>query len=321
MEVAPGIHRIETSFGDRTNAVYLLSGSRRSLLIDTTTKDTAGQVLDACAKLGAGSPSWVITTHADWDHAAGNGVIRQRSPDSRLCCHQSDRAMIEDIELMIDDRYGEFAVVHGYDESPEAKDAIRAGTAQTTMDLSLTGGERFDLGDGWQVEVLHTPGHSRGSVSVVDPRSNAVIVGDAVLGAAVPLSDGSPAFPPTYRYLDPYLATIDGLAELAPDLLLTSHYPIYRGSQVGEFLDQSRHFTERVEAALTTTLAGSADPIGLLEVASLISADLGDWPAAATPALLFPLHGHLERQLAAGKVTPVPEDQDTLTRYRWVVGR
>ncbi len=321
MEVAPGIHRIETPFGDRINAVYLLAGSRRSLLIDTTTKDTVGQVLDACAELGAAAPSWVITTHADWDHAAGNGVIRQRSPDSRLCCHHGDRAMIEDIELMIGDRYGEFADAHGYDESPEAKDAIRAGTAQTTMDLSLTGGERFDLGDGWQVEALHTPGHSRGSVSVVDPRSNAVIVGDAVLGAAVPLSDGSPAFPPTYRYLDPYLATIDGLAELAPDLLLTSHYPIYRGSQVGEFLDQSRHFTERVEAALTATLAGSADPIGLLEVASLISVDLGDWPAAATPALLFPLHGHLERQLAAGTVTPVREDQDTLTRYRWVVGR
>jgi len=52
-------------------------------------------------------------------------------------------------------------------------------------------------------------------------------------------------------------------------------------------------------------------------VATAVSPDLGDWPAAAAPALLFPLHGHLERLLAAGTVTPLRELADTITRYRW----
>lgn len=316
MEVAPGIERIEVPFGDRINAVYLLTGSRRSLLVDTTTNDTAGQVLDACADAGARTPTWVVTTHSDWDHAAGNGVIRDSSPDSQLLCHEQDRAMIEDVELMIADRYSEFAHHHGFDETDESKDAIRAGTSQTWMDISLTGGEQFDLGDR-HVQVLHTPGHSNGSISILDPQNAAMIVGDAVLGNAVPLADGAPAFPPTYRYLDDYLATTAGIRQQAPSLLLTSHYPIYSGTAAMEFLDETRRFTDRVEAALIDALRRVAEPVGLLEVATAVSPDLGDWPAAAAPALLFPLHGHLERLLAAGTVTPLRELADTITRYRW----
>lgn len=316
MEVAPGIHRIEVPFGDRINAVYLLTGSRRSLLVDTTIKDTAIRVLDACADAGAAAPSWVITTHSDWDHAAGNGVIRQHSPDSLLFCHEQDRAMIEDVELMITDRYSEFALDDGFDETAEAKDTIRAGTSQTWMDISLVGGEQYDLGDR-HVQVMHTPGHSRGSVSVFDPQNDALIVGDAVLGSAVPLADGAPAFPPTYRYLDDYLSTTAAIRQLAPNLLLTSHYPTYSGAAAMDFLDETRQFTDRVEATLTQALRRAAEPVGLLDVACSVSADLGDWPDAAAPALLFPMHGHLERQLAAGTVTPVRDAGDTITRYRW----
>lgn len=320
MELAPGLHRLEVPFGERINAVYLIAGSERSLLVDTSTKDTAGAVLDECASLGVPAPAWVVTTHADWDHAAGNGVLRQRCPDIQLCCHQDDRAMIEDVELMISDRYGEFAHDHGYDETDDAKDAIRAGTAPAVMDRALTGGERFDLGDR-SVWVMHTPGHSHGSISVHDPANNALVIGDAVLGDAVPLADGRPAFPPTYRYLDEYLATIDTIRRLAPELLLTSHYPVYAGATADRFLVRSLEFTDQVDAALRRAIADAGQPVGLLEVAASVSAELGDWPPEAAPALLFPLHGHLERMLASGSVQAIREPADTVTRYRPAVAR
>ena len=318
MELAPGIHRIETPLGDRVNAAYLLVGSRRSLLIDTGTKESADQILDGCAEAGAPNPSWVVTTHADWDHAAGNGVIRRRSPNSLLSCHEQDRAMIEDVDLMISDRYGEFLHDHGFDETDQSKDAIRAATAVTAMDISLTGGEVFNLGDDWRVTVIHTPGHSHGSISVFDPRNSTLIIGDAVLGSAVPLANGAPAFPPTYRYIDEYLATIDAIRRLAPDLLLTSHYPIYVGSKVSTFLDESTDFTQRVEAAMRGAFRGSDVPLGMVELANAVSADLGDWPPAAAALLLFPMAGHLERFISSGSVAPSPRAGDTIVRYGWV---
>lgn len=317
MELAPGIHRIETPFGPRINAVHLLTGSRRSLLIDTGTADTAERVLAACADLGAPQPDWVLTTHADWDHSAGNGVFRRLSPNSRLLCHESDRALIEDVELMISARYGQFAQAHGSDETDESKDAIRAGTAPADMDLSVSGGEVIDLGDGWRVRIMHTPGHSDGSVSVHDPRSKALIIGDAVLGAAVPLADGRPAFPPTYRCVDDYLATIAAVDAMGIDLLLTAHYPVLSGRDVGEFLTESVDFTDQLELALTGALRGADQPISMLAVVDAIAPGLGGWPTEANAALLFPLIGHLERLVAADRVVAVRETADVVTRYRW----
>lgn len=57
MEVATRIHRIETEFAGRVNAVYYLWGEDRSLLVDTTTKHTAREVLTRIRELGAPMPS------------------------------------------------------------------------------------------------------------------------------------------------------------------------------------------------------------------------------------------------------------------------
>lgn len=316
MEVADGIHRIETAFAGRTNAVHYLWGEHRSMLVDATTRTSATDVLAAIDALGAPLPHYVVSTHSDWDHVGGNGTIRAAAPAAIFVAHLADRRMIEHVDVMIDDRYGEFAHDHGFDESDESKQAVRDGTAETLLDVAVVGGEEFQLGPDWTVTLRHTAGHSRGSISVDDPRSDCLIVGDAVLGAAVPLSSGAPAFPPTYRYLDDYLGTVDWMRSRAPELLLTGHYPVYTASAVTEFLEETREFTERAEAALEAALR-TGEPRGLLEVAAALSAELGDWPAAAAPALLFPLSGHLDRMLADRRVRAIREQSDGQLRYKW----
>lgn len=314
MEVAEGIHRIETEFGPRINAAYLLVGETRSLLVDPTTTTTAGDVLAACRRLGVEAPTWVLTTHADWDHAGGNGVVRKTSPGTLLMCHQADQAMIEDVDLMITDRYGDFAEAHGYDETPESKQAVRDGTDAVDMDLVLTGGERFRLGSDWEVEAVHTPGHSHGSTSIHDLRSEAWIVGDAVLGAAVPLANGDPAFPPTYRYVDEYLATIDLLRKARPGRLLTAHYPVLDEQAAADFLDETERFVDRADGALAAAIADG--PVPLRTACHQLSASLGNWPPEAADALLFPLAGHLERMLERGSVEAVNGGAAGVTSYR-----
>jgi glyoxylase-like metal-dependent hydrolase (beta-lactamase superfamily II) len=295
MEVAEGIHRIETPLGERVNCVFLFAGTRAALLFDTAiTRAVTAHVVPYLRRTGVDPARirYVINSHCDWDHHGGNGAVRDFVPAAALCCHEIDRPLIEDADLLFASRYDELAA-DGITEPAQTRPFVAANTRQVPMDLGLSGGERFCLGSGWSVDLLHTPGHSRGHVSIYDPRSRSAVVGDAVLGSAVPLADGRPAFPPTYRYLDTYLATIQRLQGIAPDRLLTAHYPVFTGSEVAEFLGETRVFTDRVEGALRRELA--VGPLTMLALTERLGPLLGQWPAEANQFLSQPLLGHLER--------------------------
>jgi hypothetical protein len=145
------------------------------------------------------------------------------------------------------------------------------------------------------------------------------VVGDAVLGNAVLLADGSPAFPPTYRYVDTYLATAQRLQAIGPDQLLTAHYPVYRGPDAAEFLGETRAFADRAEAALRRELAAAPEPVTMRVLTERLSPLLGKWPADANQFLSQPLLGHLERLERYGLVHR--SRTDGRTAYAWMVDR
>jgi glyoxylase-like metal-dependent hydrolase (beta-lactamase superfamily II) len=318
MEVAAGVHRIETPMGERINCLYLLRGDMATMLVDTGLAGTPEADLDpVLAELGLGwaDLDYVVNTHSDMDHMGGNAAIRALAPAATLVCHELDRAQIEDLELMIDQRYGEYRHNHGHDDGDGVRDWIRANATSTPLDLGVRGGEQVRLGADWVVELVHTPGHSWGSLSVWEPRSRAAIVGDAVLGDAVPLKDGSPAFPPTYRYVDTYEASIGILEARRPGLLLTSHYAIARGPEVADFLGLTRAFAAKVEQTLRDALAASPAPQTLLELCTALSGTLGRWPATSAAFLTYPLLGHLERLVGHGLV--IVGRREGLATYAW----
>lgn len=318
MEVAPRIHRIEAPFMGRFVCMFLLVGETRTLLIDTGTDPMPGEFLvPYLDEIGVRPESigLVLNTHADFDHTAGNASVRELAPDAVFMCHALDRVMTEDIERMIADRYGEFEADHGIGDGDEAKVSIRAAARQIPIDVALQGGELLRLGPDWCVEVLHTPGHSHGHMSVHDRDSRTLIIADATLYNAVLLADGSPAFPPTYRYADTYVASMQRFQSMDVDTLLTSHYPIYRGAEISEFLGESRAYVDRIDAALRGELEGAEDGRTLRELTEALGDSLGEWPAEASTYLCFPFMGHLERMVRGGKVAT--GRRDGLVTYSW----
>jgi glyoxylase-like metal-dependent hydrolase (beta-lactamase superfamily II) len=299
MEIAPGIHRIEAPLGDRFVCMYLLVGSQHTLLVDTGLGKIPDTVLVPYmqqAGLDPANLSYVLTSHIDFDHTGGNDAVRRLAPRATFMCHELDRPMIEDVEAMIAGRYSVYRADHGFDESPETLATIRNDAHHVPMDIGLRGGEVFHLGSGWHVEVLHTPGHSRGHVSVYDPRSKTAIILDAVLWHAVLRKDGAPAFPPTYRYVDSYLATIQRLQSYDLEIMATSHYPLYCGQgPIAEFLSGSAAFVDQVETILRDEIKKGNTPKTMKEIIGVISPRLGKWPDEAAGALSWPLTGHFER--------------------------
>ena len=110
---------------------------------------------------------------------------------------------------------------------------------------------------------------------------------------------GRPAFPPTYRHVDDYLATLDRIEALAPDILLASHEPVMRAAEVAAFLAASRDFARALDNRVRAALRGA--PWSLADLASELGPRTGEWPAEAHPILRFPLLGHLERLVVRGE--------------------
>ena len=80
MEIAPNIHRIEAPLGERFVCMFLLDGDECALLIDTGMDSIPGEYLapylDAIG-IPADKIRYVLISHADFDHMAGNGALKE----------------------------------------------------------------------------------------------------------------------------------------------------------------------------------------------------------------------------------------------------
>jgi glyoxylase-like metal-dependent hydrolase (beta-lactamase superfamily II) len=278
VEVAPGIHRIESPLGTRRLALWLVSGTDGTLLLDTGIAGTITEHLVpalAALRIEPARIVEVLITHADVDHYGGNAEIRERAPGAMVRAHRLDRPLIESWDLISAERYGWYRR-HGLDYDDDTWKWLEAAAGpDTALDGELEPGEVIDLG-GIRLEVLHLPGHSLGHLGVYDPASRTAIVSDAVMGRGFDTMAGARAGPPPYVDLGAYRATISRIRELGPVRLGTAHFPLFEGEQVGRFLDLSERLTADLDAALTYELeAGRVSVAALLDP---VAAALGGYP-------------------------------------------
>jgi glyoxylase-like metal-dependent hydrolase (beta-lactamase superfamily II) len=314
-EVADGIHRIEAPLGERYVACYLVVGDESALLVDTGT-DAApgGSILPHAATLGIPPERlrYAVVSHCDVDHMGGDAALKAAVPGASLVAHTADRALIEDVERIIEERYREFVPAHGIDIDAATIAWCRSVARAAPVEVVLDGQRTFDLG-GRSVEVVPTPGHSPGSITVWDERTRSAMTADAVLGSSIHTADGRPAFAPTYRHVAAYRGTIAALEARRPALLLTAHEPVLEGDAARAFLAESRAFVDRVESEVLAALHGGAGPRTLRELIEIVAPRVGPWDPSAWDTLAYALLGHLEQLEATGRVA---SDAGRPVRYR-----
>ncbi len=295
MEIAPGIHRIPCTFGrNRIVFVHLLVGESASMLVDTGCAANPQQdILPYMARIGfdPADLTYILVSHSDTDHQGGNQPMKAAAPRALVVCHERDRPWIESTEALIAGRYSQFEADHGIGYGDAGKDGIRADTLSTPVDLTLEGGETFRLSADWSVTAVHTPGHTWGHLAVYDPRSRLLVAGEAALWTAILDADWQPALPPTYCYVDTYLATLDRLLAMDIDILSPAHWPVQRGPEVGDFVRESRNFCKLVERRLLDLAA--QQPFTLREAIDLLGPELGTWPEDTNQDLSFGMLGNL----------------------------
>jgi glyoxylase-like metal-dependent hydrolase (beta-lactamase superfamily II) len=281
MEIAPGIHRIESSLGVRFMAQYVLAGSARTILVDTGLPDTPataiGPYLESVG-LGLEAVDDVLVSHADNDHSGGKHALRELNPRVRLACHELDRRWIESGDAMVAENYG-WHTAYGF--PPPDVATLRAACGEDApIDEGLRGGETIRLADDRRVEILHLPGHTLGHIGVWDPRNRVAISIDAVLERGIYSNDGELLIPPRIYDMKAYRATIRKLRALEPDLLLTAHYPVMDAAAARAFLDRALAWTDELEQAVRAEVA--AGTTGLWDLTRRMDERFGPYPEFMT---------------------------------------
>ena len=308
-EILPSVYRLESEIGGRLLYQYLLVGERPVLIdtgINTTPRDT---ILPAMQQIGLAPErlALIFVTHCDLDHQGGNAAIKAACPRALLSCGRADAALVADPLVLFERRYDAYRHEHGifYDEQTRAGILEQSGTAQP-LDMTFVGRETFAVDSGWELEILHVPGHSRGHLALYDRRHRALYTGDAVHGAFYPgARDGLSKLPPTYLDVDSYLETIAALERRDAQVLAGDHWPLKQGAEVAAFLAESRQFVEHADAAILAALADG--PLTLSELIARCGPTLGDWPAAVNEELVFAFDGHVAHLVTEGTIVRARE--------------
>jgi len=272
------------------------------VLVDSGVAETPGKaILPYLDQLELDPPrlTMVITTHPDLDHQGGNAAIREAAPAALLACGEADRLLVEDPNCLFRERYNFLQTEHGVglgnEIPPDAGSRCR-------VDIGFRGGERIAIDNGWDLEVLHVPGHSHGHLALYDAVHKAAFVSDAIHGRGCPRADGSMGIPVTYFYIDLYLSTLIYLENLQLEQLHTGHWPSMRGEEIRDFFSDSRKTVDRLDRKIMRTLSQTHTGLTLSQLMDAAMEEFPDWPASTRVLSAFPVKGHLDRLEERGQV-------------------
>jgi hydroxyacylglutathione hydrolase len=143
---------------------YIVQSGQEALVVDAG--DEPDRILRYLKDLKV-TPKLIIATHTHFDHVLGvNGV--RKATGQKFAIHKDDLSMLESMQS----RVREFM---GFEVPPPPK-----------PDLYLKEGDTVSFG-GETLSVIHTPGHSPGSISLSG--KGFVLTGDALFNQSIGRTD------------------------------------------------------------------------------------------------------------------------------------
>ena len=165
------MERLHSVVGPVATNVHVLadSSSREAIAIDTATPSLAW-IADSLAERG-----WtlrlIVSTHGHWDHIGDNAALSEHT-GAQIAVHPDDRYRLIDPQPL----YAPFPIV----------------PSVPAVDLAEGGEIRFGE---IRLQVLHTPGHTEGSVCLLSADDGLLLSGDTLFAGGwgrVDLPGGSP---------------------------------------------------------------------------------------------------------------------------------
>jgi len=295
-QVHDRVWRVPSEFeGGTVTNVYIVRGAKTAL-VDTGVFGTpTNDVTPALASLGLslGDVDLVVNTHGHMDHLGGNSEVKDAA-GAEIALHRNDLPLAESNEFHAQ-RLRELYPVIDADHLRPPREAMtmRLLGRAVGVDRVLDDGDVVDIGDDVKLTVVHTPGHTGGSVCYYWEQTGFLFTGDSVQvcsvhGGGLPIVE------------DPanYAASLARAREIRPNALMMGHGfhggqgalgPVARGGRVDDVFSESlrthdvlsRAFAAAVKEAPSGSggdLARRAVQIASAELDFKIDPALGGFP-------------------------------------------
>ena len=137
---------------------YLIEESGHALIIDPSA--AAASILRRLREDGC-TPDAIVLTHGHFDHIMSIDTLREAEPGLQVYIHKADASMLTD------SKKNAFALFFGQDRVWKEADVL------------LEEGQTIPVGDA-TFRVIHTPGHSPGSICLLCEEESVMITGDTL---------------------------------------------------------------------------------------------------------------------------------------------
>jgi len=219
MEVTPHIHSIpaEQAFytGPQSPNVFLVRDGDEAALIDSGFGDepSVKARLDFLAEHKDVRVKYIVLTHHHFDHTSGAGQLRDATGGA-VALHPDEDKFLRDWQ---GEAPQDIEVPEEMKELAEKIEGFRKQAAAADPTVAITDGDEFAVGS-LTLRIVHTPGHTLGSVCVYIPEERALFTGDTALGlGTVAIS------PPPHGDMGLYLQSLERLKTLDCALMLPGH--------------------------------------------------------------------------------------------------
>ncbi|BCJ88263.1 MBL fold metallo-hydrolase [Effusibacillus dendaii] len=185
------MHRLPVStptlYPATTTNVYIIADQGEALIIDGGYENPAAakEIIDYVTKLGNPKVTGILLTHYHQDHSPGAKALADfyQCP---IACHALE------------------------------KEAVEKQISPYTVQITYQEGDMITVGSK-QLQVLHTPGHTRGHLSLWLETEKLLVTGDNIV------AEGTTWIGPPDGDLTDYLQTLHRFLELKPALIAPGH--------------------------------------------------------------------------------------------------
>jgi glyoxylase-like metal-dependent hydrolase (beta-lactamase superfamily II) len=241
-EIIPGIYQLKIPMPINPlgyiNA-YLIREGNECVLVDTgwNTKEAFDALESQLAELGLPFKdiSQIVITHIHPDHYGLAGRLKQLS-GAQLALHQKERDLIDSRYVNVEQSLKDMARLLHVNGAPDIDLPGMQGASMEVIDLVspmmpdliLHGGEIISI-DSFNFEVLWTPGHSPGHISLYEPTRKILISGDHILPTITTIISLHVQSGP--NPLRDYVNSLHAIQDLEVELVLPAHEHIFRNMQ------------------------------------------------------------------------------------------
>lgn len=269
MKVTDNIHALKILFMipvapdliiERFVYVYLFFG-KNIYLIDSGVAGSEKNIFDYI-RLQGRRPEEIaalILTHSHPDHIGSAKSIKETT-HCKLYVHKAEVAWVEDTQQQLNER-----PVPGFSTLVEGS---------ISVDTLLQDESFLELEEKVSLKIIHTPGHSKGSVSIVSETELALFSGDCLI---------APGELPIYEDIAELVKSIRKLQKIRPVNVLLSSWeaPIKGRNNIAQRMNETLQYLGRIHQSVLQISGGK--PIEPMELCQQVVDRLGLPPAAINP--------------------------------------